>query len=143
MSSLGDDNAIVRKMLSEDTFSQWMGIEVIEASPGSCTVAMQIRPDMVNGLGIAHGGIAYSCADSAMAFASNAHGIVAVALNNTMSYPAKLVIGDRIVAKATEISITRRTAIYDVFIAKEDGETVAIFRGTVYRTNKTHDQLSG
>ena len=128
---------IVTSMMSRDKFSQWLGIAIDRVDRGSCVVSMTLREEMVNGFGIAHGGIAYALADSAMAFASNTHGQVAVALTNTTSYPAAIRIGDRMVATATEVALTRRTAIYDVVVSV-DQTIVCVFRGTVFRKDKEH-----
>ncbi len=76
---------VVKKMMAEDAFSRWLGIEVIELKPGSVKLQMEIRDEMNNGFHIAHGGIAYSMADSALAFASNSYGRVAVALECNIS----------------------------------------------------------
>ena len=129
---------IVEAMMAEDAFSRWLGIEVVEAAPGRSVLRMAVRREMCNGFGIAHGGIAYSLADSALAFASNAHGRVAVALDNSIHYPAPVQVGDALTATAEERSITHRTAAYDVTVTNTDGTPVAFFRGTVYRTSREH-----
>ena len=97
---------------------------------------------MVNGFGVAHGGIAYSFADSAMAFACNGTGRVTVALDTSMSYPAAVLVGDTLVAIAEEESATSRLAFYKVMVRKQDDTIVALFRGTVYRTQRMHDLTS-
>ena len=132
---------IVASMMSRDKFSQWLGIAIERVDQGSCVVSMTLRDEMVNGFGIAHGGIAYALADSAMAFASNTHGQVAVALTNTTSYPAAVRTGDKLVATATEVALTRRTGIYDVVVSV-DRTIVCVFRGTVFRKDEKHSQTS-
>src|SRR6476660_3492491 len=87
---------IVGKMYDDDLFSQWLGIERIKIEQGHCILQMKIRNEMVNGFGIAHGGIAFSLADSALAFASNAYGRLSVALDCSISYPAAVNVGDEI-----------------------------------------------
>jgi acyl-CoA thioesterase len=129
---------IVADMMAQDRFSQWLGVRVEQVGAGSCVVSMVLRDEMVNGFGIAHGGIAYALADSAMAFASNSHGRVAVALNNNVSYPVAVRVGQRMVATATELTLTKRTGTYDVVITVDDN-TVCLFRGTVYRTDSVHE----
>lgn len=128
---------IVHRMMKQDAFSQWLGIEVLEAKAGFCRLALNIHPRMVNGFGIAHGGIAFSLADSALAFASNGHGRQALSVRTSMSHLAPLRVGDRIVATARELNLARRIGHYEVDVRREDGELVARFEGTVYRTS-TH-----
>ena len=92
---------------------------------------------MVNGFHVAHGGIAYSLADSAMAFACNTREHVTVAVDNAMSYPAPVFVGDELIAIAEEESATGKLAFYRVTVRRGD-EIVALFRGTVYRTRRMH-----
>ena len=127
----------VDAMLEHDAFSRWLGVEMVEYAPGSCTLRMRVRDDMVNGFQVAHGGIAYSLADSAMAFACNAGEHVTVAIDNSMSYPAAVNVGDELIAVAEQESATGRLAFYRVVIRRGD-EPVALFRGTVYRTTRVH-----
>jgi len=130
---------IVDKMMEHDQFSKWLGVERMEEGAGYCTLRMTIRPEMCNGFHIAHGGISFSLADSALAFASNAHGRQAVSIETSISHIKPLHAGDIIIAKATEKSLTNRIAIYDVRIEKENGELVALFKGTVYRKEQEWD----
>ena len=130
---------VINHMLKHDAFSQWLGAELVSVAPGRCTLRMTVRDEMVNGFGVAHGGIAYSFADSAMAFACNGSGRVTVALDTSMSYPAAVLVGDHLVAVAEEESATSRLAFYRVEVRKQDDTIVALFRGTVYRTQRMHD----
>jgi acyl-CoA thioesterase len=129
-------NRIVDKMLKEDEFSRWLGIEKILSEQGHCILKMKIRKEMVNGFGISHGGIAFSLADSALAFASNAYGRLSVALECSISFAVPVNIGDELTCEATELSITNRTATYHMVITNQKKEKVAFFKGTVYRTSK-------
>ncbi len=95
---------------------------------------------MVNGFGIAHGGIAFSLADSALAFCTNAGGTLSVALDCTVSFPTAVQVGDVLEAEAVEESRTRRLAFCRVTVTNQSGATVAHFRGTVYRTNTRHSE---
>ncbi len=131
---------IVRGMLSRDAFSRWLGVEVTELAPGQCRCTMRVRPEMVNGFGVAHGGIVYSLADSALAFASNTRGRIALSIENGISYPAAVRPGDLLSATATEETATNRLAFYQVRVLNQRDETVALFRGTVYRTNEEHPE---
>ena len=128
--------ALFDVMMQTDAFSKWMGIELVDISEGNCTLRMRVRPEMLNGFRILHGGVAFSLADSAFAFASNSHGILSVSLEASMTYAQSAKEGDIILAEATELTLTRKTATYDVSIKKEDGTLLYLFRGTVYRTSK-------
>ena len=136
VAALGD--RVVALMLERDAFSRWLGVELMRVSPGACVLRMRVRDDMVNGFGVAHGGIAYSLADSAMAFACNTSGKVTVAIDNTISYPAAIHVGDELTATAEQESATTTLAFYRVAVRRHD-EIVAVFRGTVYRTLKHHN----
>ena len=126
---------VVDTMFTNDYFSQWLGIERVKVEPGHCILKMQIRKEMLNGFSIAHGGIAYSLADSALAFASNSHGRKSLSIETSISHTVSLQEGDTILAEAKEINLTNKLGIYYVTITK-DGNAVALFRGTVYRTSK-------
>ena len=91
---------------------------------------------MLNGFGIAHGGITYSLADSALAFASNSHGRMSVSVETSISHTEQLREGDEITATAEEMSLSNKIGIYNVTIRNQNSETVALFKGTVYRTGK-------
>jgi acyl-CoA thioesterase len=115
-------------MWKEDDASQGLGMEVVAIEPGAAVLAMTIRPDMVNGHGIAHGGFIFTLADSAFAFACNSHNDRTVAAQCHISFirPGKL--GDRLIATAREISRTGRSGIYDVRVSLGD-TAVAELRG--------------
>lgn len=132
MSTSGKD--IIDKMMGADLFTQWMGIEVLESEPGYVKISMKIREEMVNGFGICHGGITFSFADSAFAFASNSRGSVSVALENNINYTKKVAVGDTLIAETEEIQNGRTIGVYKVKVTNQNNELVADFRGTVYRT---------
>jgi acyl-CoA thioesterase len=127
---------LVDAMVSHDGFSAWLGVALIDIKPASAILRMTVRKDMLNGFGVCHGGIPYSLADSALAFASNTHGHVTVSINNSISYPAPVFEGDVLTAVATEQSVANRVAFYQVTITNQSGVAVGHFTGTVYRTNK-------
>ena len=127
---------LVGAMLARDAFSAWLGLEVLEVRPGACTARMTVREEMTNGFGVCHGGVTFALADSALAFASNTHGTVTVSVENSMTYPAAARPGDVLVAYAEEEAASARLAYYRVVVRTQDGTTVALFRGTVYRTQK-------
>lgn len=127
---------LVEGMVARDGFSAWLGLEIVEVRPAACTVRLKVRRDMLNGFGGCHGGIPYSLADSALAFASNTHGTVTVSIENTISYPAAVNEGDILTAVAEEESAGNRIAFYRVTITNQAAVVVGLFRGTVYRTKK-------
>ncbi len=120
--------ACAEAMWAEDEASQGLGMEIVEVKSGEATLAMTVRPHMVNGQHIAHGGFIFLLADSAFAFACNSHNerVVAAQCNISFIRPGKL--GDRLTATAREISRTGRSGIYDVRVSV-DGIAIAEFRG--------------
>ncbi len=127
---------IVNTMMAKDYFSQWLGIQVLEVGQGFCKLKMTIRKEMLNGFGIAHGGITYSLADSALAFASNSHGEKAVSVETSISHTKSLCEGDELIAEAKEEHRSNKIAVYTINIYS-NGSIVALFKGTVYRTSKS------
>ncbi|MEY3399179.1 MAG: hypothetical protein RL220_1773 [Bacteroidota bacterium] len=127
---------VVDMMYNNDPMSQWLGIERIQDGPGYSVLRMKVRSEMLNGFGIAHGGITYCLADSALAFASNSHGIQAVSIETSISHVAPVKEGDTLTTEVQEQSLTRRTGLYQITVKNQDGTPVAYFKGTVYRTGK-------
>lgn len=130
--------AVVDGMLAGDAFSRWLGVRLIALDDGSCSVGMTVREEMVNGFAVVHGGIAYSLADSAMAFACNGDGAVTVAVENGVSYPAPIHPGDELVATARRAAAGGRLGWYHVEVRNQHDSVVCLFRGTVYRTRQQH-----
>jgi acyl-CoA thioesterase len=128
---------VVDHMMDHDFFSQWMGIEVLEIREGYSRIKMVIRKEMVNGFGIVHGGIPFSMADSAFAFACNNRNNLSVALDVTISFTRAMHIGDTLTAEAKEIHNGRSTGVYLITISNQKDEQVALFKGTCFRTGKT------
>jgi len=128
-----DKHALARAcaevMWADDRASQAMGMAIEAIAPGHALLAMTVTAQMVNGLGLCHGGYIFSLADSAMAFACNSHNERAVAQHCSISYlrPAKL--GMRLVAAARELSRAGRTGVIDVSVTG-DGAVIAEFRGS-------------
>ena len=123
-------------MINGDAFSQWLGIKVIEISEGFCKLEMIVREEMTNGFNIAHGGISYSLADSALAFAANSDGIQSLSIETTISHTKKVMNGDTLIAETKEISKDEKTAVYNINITNQNNIEVAHFKGKVYRTQK-------
>lgn len=130
---------IVAAMWERDAFTRWLDVSIIDVRPGRCELWMHVRPDMMNGFGVAHGGIVFSLADSAMAFACNTTGHVTVAVDNAVSYPAAVHLDDELTAIAEQEGASSRLAYYRVTVRRADGTVVALFRGTVYKTTRLHD----
>jgi acyl-CoA thioesterase len=129
---------VVKQMLERDTFSAWLGLELLEVRPRYAAVRIAVRPDMMNGFGVCHGGVTFALADSAFAFAANTHGRVTVSIDNSITYPAAVSTGDVLTAVATEEGAANRIAFYAVRVVNQHGSVVALFRGTVYRTQRGH-----
>lgn len=127
------EEKIVNFMYKNDAFSQWLGIEIKMVQKGYCHLEMEVKPEMLNGFSISHGGISYSLADSALAFAANSHGQHALSIETSISHLKAVKAGDTLVAKTTEKSFQARIAIYEVEITNQNEEKVALFKGTVYR----------
>ena len=130
---------VVAGMLAADAFSAWLGVEVLETAPRRSVLRMTVRPEMCNGFGICHGGVTFSLADSAFAFACNSHGTVTVAVDNAISYPNAARAGDVLTAVAEAEGEPRRVGFYRVTVANQRGEAVGLFRGTAYDTRRPHD----
>jgi len=127
---------VVDKMMGGDAFSQWLGIEVLEITAGFCKLQMKVKDEMSNGFNIAHGGIAYSLADSCLAFAANSYGTQAVSIETSISHTQKVISGNVLTATAKEINKSTKTGLYYITITNQNNIEIAHFKGTVYRTGK-------
>ena len=127
---------IVNQMMAGDSMSQWLGIEIQSCEPGQVICEMTVREEMVNGFHIAHGGITYSLADSALAFSVNAHGVQAVSVETSISHLKPVKVGDVLRTDTREISLSRKIGVYQVDVLNQAEVLVATFKGTVYRTGK-------
>jgi acyl-CoA thioesterase len=134
----GMPRQVVDRMMQQDRFSQWLGIEVLEVTEGYSRIRMTIREEMVNGFGIVHGGIPFSLADSAFAFACNNRNNISVALDTHMSFIKPMHPGDIVTAEAREVHDGRSTGVYLVSLANQRNEQVGLFKGTCFRTGKPH-----
>ena len=120
---------VAETMWADDRASTWFGMELVEIDEGQATMALTVRPEHVNGHGICHGGVIFSLADSAFAFACNSRNQSTVAHNNSVTYIRPGRLGDRLTAHAREINLSGRTGITDVRVTNQSGETIAEFRG--------------
>ena len=128
--------SVVEHMMENDFFSQWMGVEVLDVKEGYSKIRMTIRKEMVNGFGIVHGGLPFSLADSAFAFACNNRNNLSVALDVTITFMKAVNVGDVLTAEAKEIHNGRSTGLYHITITNQSGHDVALFKGLCFRTDK-------
>lgn len=130
-----DAEKIPVKMLSQDAFSSWLGIEILEVEKGKCKVAMTIRKEMLNSMNKAHGGISYSLADTAFGFAANTHGKFAVSIETSINHIEALNEGDYLTAESVIEKVGNKLG-FNIVEVKRGEELVALFKGVVYRTSK-------
>ena len=121
--------ASARAMYEQDRASQALGMRILEVRPGYARVAMKVREDMVNGHQLCHGGLIFTLADSAFAFACNTYDLVTVASAASVEFLLTARLGDELTAIAEERSRSKRTGVYDVTVRNSQGECVALFRG--------------
>jgi acyl-CoA thioesterase len=126
----------VDRMIRDDAFTRWLGASIISLEPGKCTLEMSVRPEMLNGFGLCHGGVIYALADSALAFASNSRGKISVSIDTSLSIPASAREGDTLRAIALESARGEKIGHYSVSVMKAGGDLVGLFKGTVYVTTK-------
>ena len=130
-------NEVVAHMMKHDLFSQWLGIEVLEIKEGYSKIKMLVREEMINGFGIVHGGVTFSMADSAFAFACNNRNVLSMALDTSINFLKPVHVGDELIAEAFEIHNGRSTGLYQIRIFNQHQHEVAVFKGTCFRTHKT------
>ena len=137
MTNNTDPVKVVEKMMTDDLFSQWLGISIIEIAEGYSKIKMTVRPEMMNGLGIVHGGIAFSLGDSCFAFACNNRNVLSVALDTSINFLKPVHVADELTAEAKELHNGKSTGLYHITITNQNNHVIAVFKGTCYRTNKT------
>jgi acyl-CoA thioesterase len=127
---------VVNHLMAQDAFSQWLQLQILEVQEGYSKISMVVRPEMVNGFGIAHGGITFAMADSAFAFACNNRNNLSVALDVSISFTKAVQMADTLTAEAKEIHNGKSTGVYLITIINQKNESVALFKGTCFRTGK-------
>ncbi len=127
---------VVSHMMKQDLFSQWLGIEVLDVKEGYSRIKMTVRKEMINGFGIVHGGIAFSLADSAFAFACNNRNVLSVALDTSINFIKPVHVDDILTAEAKEVHNGKSTGLYHISIRNQKDHEVAVFKGLCYRTDK-------
>lgn len=127
------------KMLSDDAYSQWLGIEILECEIGRCKVAMTVRKEMLNSMQKAHGGITFSLADTAFGFAANTHGKFAVSIETSINHIEAVNEGDYLTAESVIEKVNNKLG-FNIIEVKRGDELVALFKGVVYRTQKDWEE---
>ncbi len=127
---------VVDYMMKEDAFSRWLGIRVLEVKEGYSKTQMTVREEMMNGLGVAHGGIAFSLADSTFAFACNNRNVLSLALDTSINFLKPVMAGDILTAEAFETHNGKSTGLYEVKIHNQHGHLIAVFKGVCFRTGR-------
>ncbi len=128
--------AIVEKMMKKDAFSKWLQLEVVAIEEGYAKIKTTVREDQLNGFSIGHGGVCFGLADSAMAFAANSRGRIALTTNTYMSHLKSVKQEDVLTATTTELNLGERIAQYQIKIHNQEEVLVASFTGSVVRTDK-------
>ncbi|MBS1652007.1 MAG: hydroxyphenylacetyl-CoA thioesterase PaaI [Bacteroidetes bacterium] len=134
--NLKSPQEVLNTMLANDAFSKWLGLHIDKVDVGYCKLHFSIKKEMLNGFSSVHGGVLFSAADSAFAFACNSHGVLSVALDVNISFTRPVKLGDIISIEANEIYLGKKTGIYDIKLFNEQNELVAFFKGTSYRTSR-------
>jgi acyl-CoA thioesterase len=130
---------VLERMLKNDRFTYWMGLKIDEIRTGYCRLHYMVREDMLNGFDQVHGGILFSAADSAFAFACNSHGRITVALDVSVTFTRPAKAGDLLTVEAKEVHLSNKTGVYDIRTTDIDHNLVSIFKGTAYRTSNTFE----
>lgn len=128
---------VTEEILHKDNFSRWLGIKVLEAAEGYSKIQMEVRDEMLNGLGIVHGGIPFALADSAFAFACNSRNNFSVAWDTSITFIKASKLWDILTAEAKELHNGKSTGLYIVTVTNQRHEQVALFKGTCFRTART------
>jgi len=128
----------IRALAHIDPFSSWLQVQLLKIEPGYSRISMVVRDEMMNGFGIAHGGVTFAMADTAFGYASNGEGTITVALDVSISFPHPAYQGDVLIAEARRLSETRKTGLYLVEITNQQQQLIAVFKGTCYKTGKPH-----
>ena len=123
-------------MYELDRLARHFDMRLVEAGHGFARLTMRVKPEMLNGFGICHGGVTFALADTACAYACNSNNQLTVTMNCLISYSQTVNEGDELTAVAREQVLNKRTGTYDVTVTKQDGTVAALFRGTSYTTKK-------
>lgn len=127
---------VLNLMIKRDEFSRWLGLEIDAIELGYCRLHYKVKREMLNGFERIHGGVLFSAADSAFAFACNSHGIITVALDVSITFTNPAKEGDVLFVEAKEVHLGNKTGLYDIRTTDSDGKLISVFKGTAYRTGK-------
>jgi acyl-CoA thioesterase len=130
--------AVGRGMFAKDIAARSLGMEVESIAPGQSRISMNVRPDMLNGFSICHGGFITTLADTAFAYACNSHNELTVAAGIVVDFLAPAHDGDRLTADAREVAVKGRTGVYDITVTNQDNKTVAVMRGRSFTQKGKH-----
>ena len=128
--------SIYKSLIEKDYCAQWLGVSLLSIKEGYCALSMTVRQEMLNGLGILHGGIAFTFADVAFAVGANSYGRKARSINSNITYSKSAQEGETLIAEAKALNVTFKTADFDVVIMNDDRVPYYFFRGTVYRNSE-------
>ncbi len=131
---------ILDKMLENDRFSAWLGLEVETIDTGYCKLHFRVKEDMLNGFGKVHGGILFAASDSAFAFACNSHGFITVALDVSITFTLPVQVNEKLTVEAREIHKGNKTGLYHIQTFNEQNKLVCFFKGTSYSTSTSHSR---
>ena len=119
-------------MFRNDRASKWLGMQILQVTPGHAVLQMTVHDEMLNGHDICHGGLITTLADSAFAFACNSYDELTVASGFTVDLLAPGRGGDVLTATCREVSKAGRTGVYDCEVVNQHGQRIAVFRGRSY-----------
>lgn len=130
------DQENLREFFAGDTLARLLGIEILEIGPGCAKTSVKVKGDMLNSMGMTHGGTVFALADMAFAVSCNSHGIMAVALSMNINYLRPTYPGEILYATSVEDYVTSRTGVYRITVVDENGQKVAVATGTAFRTGR-------
>ncbi len=129
----------LQRLAAADAFARLLGIRFVDGGSGHASVAMTVGREHLNFNGTCHGGAIFALADAAFGLASNSHGVVAAGIDAHITYQAAANPGDELIARASEVSRSRKLAVYRIDVARADGALISSFTGTVYVTTRHHE----
>lgn len=139
MDESSDARARVMRLAGRDPFLLSLGVTCLDGGPGRAAVALMLRDEHLNFMGICHGGVIFTLADTAFGLAANSHGLTAAGIDTHMTYQVSARLGDTVTATAVEVSRSRKIAVYRVDVTRGDGTILSVFTGTVYITARPNE----
>src|SRR5690606_1140437 len=127
---------VYERMMKHDRFSEWLGLKLEAIEPGYCRMHFTVKPVMLNGFQIVHGGILFAASDSVFAFACNSHGRLTVALDVSITFTRPATEGEQLTVEAKEVHLGQKVSVYEVKVFNASEEMLSLFKGTAYRTSK-------